>query len=163
MKKTDLLLLIFCIIISQLVGALGSFFNFYSLDSWYRQLEKSILNPPDWVFGPVWIIIFTLLGISLYLVISEVSKKNAKQKKYFRFGMIAFIVQWLLNIVWSFVFFYLRDPLLALVEIIFLAISITVAGFYFYRLRPAAAYLLVPYLAWVLFAAYLNFAIWQLN
>lgn len=163
MKRNDIFLLVICIIAAQLAGLLGSFFNFTSLDTWFIALEKPLLNPPSWVFGPVWTFLFLLMGISLFLFIREGKKLIAGAKRDYQLGLFAFGIQWLLNVAWSFFFFYLRAPQAAFIEIVILIASIIMTIYFFYRLKPAAAWLLLPYLAWVLFATYLNFAFWQLN
>ncbi len=163
MQKKDYFLLAVCLIITQLAGLIGSVFNFTSLGPWYDALEKSTLNPPNWVFGPVWTILFLLMGISLFLVIRNGHKKFIGNSRYLYPALIAFAIQWFLNTLWSFIFFYLRAPLPAFIEIIALAISIIVTMFYFYKIKKAAAYLLIPYLVWVMFASYLNLSFWILN
>lgn len=164
MKKRDLYLLVICLAISELAGFLGSFFNASSLNIWYRLLIKSSLTPPGWVFAPVWTILFLLIGIALYLAIKNgYHKFTSSPKKYFYSAMTIFVVQWLLNIFWSFFFFYLRSPLIALIDIGVLIISIILMIYYFYRLKPLAGYILLPYLAWVCFATYLNAVVLFLN
>ncbi len=163
MKQKDYFLLALCLIIAQLAGLIGSVFNFTSLGPWYDALEKSPLNPPNWVFGPVWTFLFLLMGISLFLIIRNGHKKFIGHSRYLYPALIAFAIQWLLNTGWSFLFFYLRSPFSAFIEIIALTIAIMVTIFYFYKIKKAAGYLLLPYLAWVIFASYLNLSFWLLN
>jgi len=103
------------------------------------------------------------MGISLFLVVREGKKFIGAQKRDFHLGLVAFGVQWILNVAWSFLFFYLRDPKGAFIEIILLIAAIIMTMYFFYRIKALAAWLLLPYLAWVIFAAYLNFSFWQIN
>jgi tryptophan-rich sensory protein len=155
--------LFYCVAGSIMIGSLGSVYNFDSLGSWYQQLTKPSLTPPGWLFGPVWTLLFILLGVSLYLVIVEWYKNKKSKHKIFQIAMLVFILQWFFNILWSFLFFYLRFPLLALVDIVILWLLIIYNVYYFYKIRPWAGYLLIPYLLWVSFASYLNFMIYKLN
>jgi len=156
--KNKITIALFSIGVSLLAGFLGSFFTQSSVSSWYLNLHKPPFNPPSYLFAPVWTFLFILMGVSLYLIIRSKTGKKLKQKAY-----IFFAIQWLLNIGWSFCFFYLRSPLLGFIEIIILLISIIITIFYFYRINKLAGYLFIPYLYWVTFAAILNFSIWFLN
>lgn len=149
--------LIIALSIPQLAGGLGSLFTANSVKNWYLTLEKPLLNPPSWVFGPVWTTLFLLMGYALYLVwVNE--DKERKNVAY-----VAFAVQIVLNIFWSVIFFGLKNPGLAFVEILILWLAIIFNIFIFYRISRTSAWLLVPYLVWVSFAAYLNYSIWVLN
>jgi len=163
MKKKDLLLLLLCVFVTEFAGFIGSIYNITSLTTWYRVLQKSPLNPPDWVFAPVWIILFLLMGVSLFMVIRAGHRKFFGPSRLFHPALIAFFIQLILNIFWTFIFFYLRSPFSAFIEILFLIAAIIVTMYYFYRLKPAAAYLLIPYLVWVIFAGYLNLSFYLLN
>ncbi|MBN2052570.1 tryptophan-rich sensory protein [Candidatus Woesearchaeota archaeon] len=152
----DFIRLIISIIICQLAGFLGGLFNIASIPTWYAALKKPVFNPPNWVFAPVWTFLFLLMGISLYLVWKK-GFGNDKLALYF------FIIQFLLNILWSALFFGLRMPLAAFVEIILLWIAILATIITFYKISSAAGIMLIPYLLWVSFAAVLNFSIWMIN
>lgn len=147
-----------CIGIVFLAGGLGSLATSGSANSsWYYALDKPPLQPPNWVFGPVWTLLYLLIGIALYRIIAtktERSKKNA----YTYFG-----VQLVLNTLWSVVFFGLRQPVLGCVVIAALLVFIVLTAREFYRLNRVAAYLFVPYLLWVCFASYLNAGVALLN
>lgn len=146
--------LVISISIPFLASAVGGFFTSTSVSTWYVDLAKPSFNPPSWVFGPVWTLLYLLIGISLYLVwISKYEKK----------AFIAFGVQMFLNVSWSVLFFGLQKPLFAFIEIIFLWISILATILFFYKINKKAAYLLVPYILWVGFAAVLNFYLFILN
>ncbi|MFH1511613.1 MAG: TspO/MBR family protein [Candidatus Woesearchaeota archaeon] len=150
--------LIVSIAITNLAGLIGSFFTMDSVRTWYTTVHRPSFNPPNWVFAPVWTTLFILMGISLYLVWSKgVGARRVK------IAMTIFGAQLALNILWSILFFGLRSPFYAFIEIIVLwaAIILTIAAFYMVS-RPAA-YLLIPYVLWVTFAAILNFSIYWLN
>jgi len=155
-RMKPIFMLIISIVICQLAGLIGSVFNIASLPTWYAGLSKPSFNPPNWVFGPVWTILFLLMGVSFYLVWNH-GFSNSK------IALWLFILQLVLNILWSALFFGLRNPGIAFVEIILLWISIAVTIFSFYSISRPAAWLMVPYILWVTFAAVLNFSIWMLN
>lgn len=181
MKLKDLNKLAIAIIISELAGTIGSIFTVSEIRNWYITLQKPALNPPNWIFGPVWTTLFVLIGVSLYLVWKEdwkvkypllhSSKKtwNPWSKRLWsgdlqKQNIIAiFVLQYVLNILWSYIFFGLHLPNWAFFEILALWSAIVYMIVNFYRVSKPAAYLLIPYLLWVSFAAYLNFAIWMLN
>lgn len=146
-----------CILIPLSAGWIGSIFTTSSVGSWYLSINKPLFNPPSWVFGPVWTILFILMGISLYLVIKNgITKKN-------KAAVYAFGFQMALNILWSILFFGMHSPGAAFIEIIILWLAILVNILLFYKISKKATYLLVPYILWVSFAAVLNFSIWMLN
>lgn len=148
--------LIISIIIPQLAGGIGALFTTKSVGTWYKTLKRGAVNPPDWVFGPVWTILFLMMGIALFLI----WKKDAPGKNlaFWIFG-----IQLALNVLWSILFFGLHRPDLAFAEIIILWLGIAINIFVFYGISKPAGILLVPYLAWVSFAIYLNYSIWRLN
>lgn len=154
----NLVKLVLSIIICQLAGVIGSFFTIPSITSWYFELSKPALNPPGWVFGPVWITLYTLMGFSLFLVWNKGldSKKNKN-------AVLLFIVQLLFNASWSIVFFGLHQILFAVLIIVILWLLIFINILQFKKINAAASYLLVPYILWVSFAAYLNMSIYVLN
>jgi benzodiazapine receptor len=121
-------------------------------------LDKPAFNPPNWLFGPVWITLYTLMGIALYL-----AWKNGLNKAENRGILYIFIAQLILNTLWTILFFGLKSPLAGLIEIVILWIAILLTIIKFYGLSPLSAYLLIPYILWVSFAAVLNFFLWKLN
>ena len=158
MKIKEPALLIFSILISQLAGIIGSLATTPAIPEWYVHLNKPFFNPPNWIFGPVWITLYTLMGISLYLIWI----KNGKKKKHNT--IIAFFLTHLVfNSLWSIIFFGLKNLGLAFLLILILWAMIFTLINKFKEINKTAAYLLFPYLAWVSFATLLNFAIWQLN
>lgn len=140
------------------VAYLGSIVTLPSIDNWYSSLIKPDLNPPNWVFGPVWTMLYSLMAVSLAIVWS--GEENAKQKKL---AITFFLLQLILNFFWSFLFFYLHRADLASIEILILWVIILITIVQFKKLSSPAAYLLVPYILWVSFAAYLTISIWILN
>ena len=158
MKKFKLGVLIISIIICLSIGFLGSIFTSSSVNSWYPTIKKPSFNPPSWIFGPVWTVLYILMGISVYLF-----WLNSKNPDYLVRGLILFVVHLILNFAWSFLFFGLQNPLLALIEIVVLWLSIIFVIFYFYKVSKTSSYLLIPYLLWVTFASILNLFIVILN
>ena len=157
-SRRSLVLFILCIVVPLLAGVIGSLFTISSIPTWYASLIKPALTPPAWVFGPVWTTLYILMGISLYLVVREgAENKPVKQ------GMLVFAAQLIVNVLWSIVFFGLQSPLLGLVMILVLIVMILATIYSFYCVSPVAAALLVPYIAWVCIATYLNAMILVLN
>lgn len=146
------------IALPQAAGAIGSFFTFRAVAEWYPLLEKPPLNPPSWVFGPVWTTLYLLMGIAAYAVWRTPATPARKRAAYAAFG-----IQLVLNALWSVAFFGLRSPGWGLAVIAALAVAIVTNVVAFRRISRGAAALLVPYLAWVLFASYLNLAIFLRN
>ena len=150
--------LVVSIVICQLAGVIGSVFTVSNIASWYLDLNKPLLNPPNWVFGPVWITLYFLMGIALFIVwnkgLSSRFNKNA---------FILFLVQLVFNALWSIVFFGLHQLLFSVFVIVILWLLIFVNIVQFGQISKLAAYLLIPYILWVSFASYLNIAIYILN
>jgi tryptophan-rich sensory protein len=146
------------ILICQIAGIIGSIFTTSSIITWYVRLNKPWFTPPNWLFGPVWITLYILMGISLYLIWN----KNLEIRKI-KTPLILFFVQLTLNALWSLIFFGLQSKFYGLIEIIILWISITFTIFSFSRVSKKAAMLLVPYIAWVSIATLLNYYVWILN
>jgi translocator protein len=155
--KTHWFKLIVSLVMCQLAGFIGSLFTVSSIPTWYATLNKPAFNPPSWIFAPVWTSLYILMGISFYLI--WVKKENPKHG----FLVSLFLLQLVLNSFWSIIFFGLKSPLYAFVEIIFLWLTILFCVIYFYRVSKTASILLIPYLLWVSFAAILNFEIFMLN
>jgi tryptophan-rich sensory protein len=158
MSKNDLLKLILSIIICQAAGFIGSIFTSRSIPTWYASLKRPSFAPPNWVFSPVWITLFVLMGISLYLVWRMLSRGQKV-----RTALILFAVQLVLNMLWSILFFGLQSPFAAFIEIVVLWMAILLTIIAFIRVSTAAAVLMIPYILWVSFAAVLNFFFWKLN
>jgi len=150
--------LVSAIVVCQLAGIVGSVFTVNSIPTWYAGLEKPFFAPPNWLFAPVWLSLYTLMGVSLYLVWSRGADTRSVKTALSVFG-----IQLVLNALWSVLFFGLRSPLLGLIEIAALWIAIAVTIVLFYRVSRTAGLLLIPYIAWVTIAAALNGFIWNLN
>ena len=143
--------LIFSIGICLGAGIIGSFFTVSAIPEWYATLNKPAFSPPNWIFGPVWTILYILMGVSLYLVWV---KKTVPA---------VFWLQLILNALWSIIFFGMKNPTLAFVDIIALWVAIVLTIKAFSKINKLAGQLLWPYLAWVSFASILNLAIVILN
>lgn len=146
------------IILCLVLGSLGSLVTITGPGSWYSLLAKPAFQPPAWVFGPVWTLLFILMGIALWLVWDLGTDRPGV-----RSAMVVFGIQFALNIAWSFLFFGLKSPALGLLDILVLWWLILATIVTFYRLRPSAGYLLIPYFVWVSFATVLNAAVYLLN
>lgn len=155
-KKPKLLFV--SILASQLAGFIGAFATTPAIPGWYANLVKPFFNPPSWIFGPVWTLLYTLMGISLYLIwVKGYQKKKIKEGVWLFFAHLAF------NTLWSLVFFGLKNVGLAFIVIVILWAMIAYLIKTFWKIDKRASYLLIPYLAWVSFASVLNFYIWILN
>lgn len=158
MLKKNLLKLGVSIAVCQLAGVLGLFVTQPDRDPWFQQLQKPVFNPPNWVFPVIWPILYTLMGTSLFLV----WKKRADGRDL-KPALLPFSVQWLLNALWSPIFFGLKEPLYALVDLVGLWGAVIWTITQFWRFSRPAAWLLLPYWLWVSFAGLLNGTIWWLN
>lgn len=143
--------------VSFAAAAVGSLATIPNIPTWYAALDKPFFSPPNWVFGPVWTVLYLLMGISLYLVWTAQYKKS-KKAAYTLFG-----VQLTLNALWSLVFFGLHAPWAGVLIIVLLLASIVATMRLFWPISKPAAYLLLPYIAWVSFATALNTAVALLN
>ncbi|MBC7721156.1 MAG: tryptophan-rich sensory protein [Pedobacter sp.] len=157
MEKSNILKLITCLIFTVGLGGASGFFTVSEIAKWYVTLNKPSFNPPNYLFGPVWTVLYILIGISLYLIWKQ--PPNPQRKK----AIIVFLIQFAINISWSFIFFNQHQILLALVDIVAMWLFIIFTIIIFSKISKAAAWLLVPYLFWVSFAVILNSAIWILN
>jgi len=158
MKQGDALKLVVSFLLCQMAGVIGGFFTASSVNTWYATLTKPAFSPPNWLFSPVWITLYLLMGISLFLV-----WRKGLQTEGIKTALLFFGVQLALNTLWSILFFGLKMPLLAVIEILILWYFILITLLKFRRISKPAALLLVPYLLWVSFAAVLNFFLWYLN
>lgn len=158
MKNINWMKLLSSIAVCYLAAGIGSLFTVDSISGWYATLHKPFFNPPNWVFGPVWTLLYTLMGISLYIVWQKKHKATVKKN-----SLVVFFIQLGLNTLWSIIFFSYKLPAFALIEIILLWISILITIKYFKKISPLAGVLLYPYIAWVSFATILNAAIVLLN
>lgn len=144
--------------ISELAGVIGSIFTMPAISSWYALLVKPAVNPPAWLFGPVWTVLYLFMGVAAFLV-----WRNGWQNRHVKIALAVFALQLALNTFWSIVFFGFHSPGWALIEIVFLWSAVLGTIIVFAKISKAAAWLLVPYILWVSFAAYLNLSLWMLN
>jgi len=158
MHKRVIIKLIVSLLICQLAGFVGSLFTTPSIPTWYASLAKPSFTPPNWIFSPVWISLYVLMGISLFLLWEKTLHYPGVKT-----AIVWFAVQLGLNMLWSILFFGLKSPFLALIGIIVLWIAIFLTILKSFRVIKLAGVLLVPYLIWVSFAAGLNYSIWTLN
>jgi tryptophan-rich sensory protein len=148
-----------------MAGVIGSIFTSQSVSTWFQTIEKPSFSTPNWLFGPVWTLLYVLMGVSLFLIWRVTSittfPKNRRIREIAAF--IAFGTQLILNVLWSFLFFGLRSPQLGFAEIMILLISIVVTIVIFSKISKLSAILMLPYAGWVAFASFLNLQIWLLN
>ena len=145
------------LLLSFAAGAIGSLATFSNITTWYAKLAKPVFNPPNWIFGPVWTVLYLLMGISLYLV------WVAKYKKPRQRALTLFGVQLVLNTLWSVVFFGFHWLWGGAAVIVVLLIALIVAARTFLPISKTAALLLLPYIFWVSFATVLNVSVALLN
>ncbi len=157
-KTSDILQLAASILVCQFSGLVGSYFTYPSISGWYAYLNKPSFTPPSWLFAPVWITLYTVMGISAFLVWRE-RKRDERAKR----GLAIFAVQLALNALWSVVFFGFRSPIsgLAVIGLLWLTILLTI--WEFLKVSRTAGLLLLPYVLWVSFAAILNYSIFAMN
>ena len=146
------------LLITLSIGGIAGFFTTSQIKVWYVYLNKPSFNPPNWLFGPVWTVLYIMIAIAAYLV-----WQRRDQSEAFKKARIIYFIQLLLNFSWSIVFFGLHQVLDALVVIALLFVSIIININAFSKFSKIAAWLLVPYLLWVSFASILNLSIWMLN
>jgi tryptophan-rich sensory protein len=158
MKARDIWKLAVSIIACLAAGAIGSIFTRQAIPTWYATLEKPAFNPPNWLFAPVWTLLYIMMGVAAFLV-----WRKGLENRQVRIALIVFLVQLVLNVLWSVVFFGLESPLYGMVVIAALWVAILLTVLMFYRISLAASALMWPYLLWVTFAAVLNVSIWLLN
>jgi tryptophan-rich sensory protein len=179
MNKT--LKLVISVVICQLAGIVGSIFTTPEISGWYKTLNKPFFQPPNWLFGPVWTLLFLLMGISLYLVWGnnwqiKFEFGNLKGKAWNKYSqkfwignwqkanlILVFVVQLGLNVLWSYLFFKMHNLGLAFFGLLALWFAILYTILNFYRVSKYSAYLLIPYILWVSFAGILNLAVWLIN
>lgn len=142
----------------EAVGILGSVFTSSAIPAWYAALEKPWFQPPNWVFGPVWTALYALMGTAVWLIWQALPAGIERRSL-----VLLFLIQLALNGIWTPVFFGLKmlGPALGIIVVLWVAILIT--AWRFWRVKPAAGALLIPYILWVSFAAVLNGALWRLN
>lgn len=149
--------LILCISLTLSIGAITGIATSSGVNNWYVILNKPVFNPPNYLFGPVWALLYVLMGVSFYLIL------QSGNSIFKRRAIIIFFIQLFLNFSWSFLFFKFQLVGVALIEIIFIWASIIIMIFTFYKIHKTASCLQIPYFLWVSFASVLNGSIWILN
>lgn len=157
MKVKQILKLVASLLLPLGVGGIAGMFTSEVIPGWYASLNQPSFNPPNWIFGPVWTTLYTILGISLFLIWKLPASKQRNQ------AILIFMVQLFLNFCWSFFFFYFKMISIALADIFFLWVMIVFMMVRFNKLKPLAACINIPYLLWVTFASALNAAYFFLN
>ena len=142
-----------------MVGYSASIVTRPSVETWYPTIIKPSFNLPNWIFMPVWTLLYILMAVAAGLVWNKIKEQNQEVKVALGF----FLIQLTLNAIWSYIFFGLKNPMLALIEIALLWLMIYETYLKFIKINKTAGYLLIPYMAWVAFAGILNASIWWLN
>ena len=149
--------LLYSLVLTLGVGAIAGLATASNIGGWYATISKPGFNPPNWIFGPVWTLLYILMGIALSLIWKHPASPHRSN------AIWLFFIQLFLNFIWSFIFFYFHNVGLALADIITMWIFIILTIISFSQLDKKAARLLVPYICWVSFALILNVAIYYLN
>lgn len=157
MQLKKILTLIICIAIPVSVGGISGFITSSEIGGWFASLQKPVFNPPNYLFAPVWTLLYTLMGISLYLIWTSPSGENRKK------ALQIFGVQLFFNFWWSILFFSFHLLVVSIVDILLMWLLIIYMIKEFRKIRASAAYMNIPYLLWVSFASILNISIWWLN
>jgi tryptophan-rich sensory protein len=157
MGSQDWLTLVFSLAVCFGAAAIGSAWTASSVKTWYAQLNKPAFTPPNWIFGPVWSVLYACMAVSAWLVWRNAGWSGAKK------SFLLFFLQLIFNVAWSGLFFKLRSPGVAMIEIVFLLASVAATAFSFLHFSVTAFWLMVPYVAWVGFASWLNLQLWRLN
>ena len=158
MKQLSFPKLFAAIALCEFAGAVGAIFTAPSIPIWYATLEKPLLSPPNWIFAPVWMVLYALMGIALWLVMEKDAPARAKKA-----AQRLFVFQLALNISWSLIFFGLHAVSAAFIELLSLWLAVLAVILAFHRISKSAAWWLTPYILWVSFALYLNLSIWLIN
>ena len=159
MKLNKITKIVVALIICLMVGYSASIVTRPSVETWYPTIIKPSFNPPNWIFMPVWTLLYILMAVAAGLVWDKIKEQNQEVKVALGF----FLIQLTLNAIWSYIFFGLKNPMLALIEIALLWLMIYETYLKFIKINKTAGYLLIPYMAWVAFAGILNASILWLN
>jgi len=154
----DIPKLIISIVACLAAGAIGSIFTMAAIPTWYVTLQKPPFAPPNWLFAPVWTVLYVLMGVAAFLV-----WRKGLENRQVKIALIVFLLQLVFNALWSIVFFGLQSPLYGLIIISVLLVAILATVIIFFKMSRIASVLMWPYLLWVIFAAILNGSIWMLN
>jgi tryptophan-rich sensory protein len=158
LEMKNWLRLVVSIILPLAVGAVAGMFTASEINGWFQTINKPTWQPPNWVFGPVWTVLYVMMGVAFYLIWNKEAPKTTK-----RLAMTLWIIQLVFNFLWSFIFFKKHQLDWALGEILVLWFFILLTILFFARISKLAAWLMVPYISWVTFASLLTFYIYDLN
>ncbi len=158
MKRVNVRALVLSLFVVYLVAFIGSLFSTSVTSPWYNSIRPSI-TPPNWVFPIVWNILFLFIAGSIYMSWTAKTKNRKESRRNKVKIVIVFGINLLLNILWSYLFFTLRSPVVSFYELLALEASIFVMIFMTYKIRKASAYILIPYALWIVFAGILNYII----
>jgi tryptophan-rich sensory protein len=158
MKLNTVIKLIICLGVTFTAPLIGSFFTRQAVSDWYANLNKPFFTPPNWLFGPVWTVLYLLMALSAFLV-----WQKGLANPLVKVSLALYLLQLILNCLWTPLFFGLKMPLVAFCEIVMLWCVIVLTILAFARVSIPAALLLLAYIVWTSFAAVLNFSIWMLN
>lgn len=159
MKLNKTTKIIVLVVTCMVIGFLSGQVTRDAITTWYPTIIKPSFNPPNWLFGPVWSLLYAMMGVAAGLVWAKIDTTHEIVKK----ALLFFAIQLALNALWSYLFFGLHNPMLAFIEIILLWLMIYETFSQFKKIDTIAGYLMLPYLAWVGFASILNGSIWWLN
>ncbi len=157
-KLSFSLKIILSVVACLLLGGISGIATTSSITGWYTTITKPSFNPPNWIFGPAWTLLYILMGIAFAMIWNAGTEKKEVKKAMKLFGL-----QLILNLIWSFLFFTMQNPAIAFIDIVILLIAINSTIRHFAAINKTAGYLLIPYLLWVSFATLLNGSIWYLN
>ena len=157
-KLSFSLKIILSVVACLLLGGISGIATTSSITGWYTTIRKPSFNPPNWIFGPAWTLLYILTGIAFALIWNAGTEKKEVKKAMKLFGL-----QLILNLIWPFLFFTMQNPAIAFIDIVILLIAINSTIRHFAAINKTAGYLLIPYLLWVSFATLLNGSIWYLN
>lgn len=157
-KVRSVLKFVISLVVCQCAGIIGSIFTTPAIPTWYAALEKPPFTPPNWLFAPAWITLYLLMGIAAYLVWRKGLREEGVKP-----ALVIYLIQLVLNALWSVVFFGLQSPVGGAIVIILLWVAILLTILRFFRLSTIAGAVLIPYILWVSFAAALNISVWILN
>lgn len=156
MKRATKIIILIAVCLG--IGYASSIVTQTGIETWYPTIEKPSFNPPNWLFGPVWTALYICIAVAGGIIWDKIDTHPLAKK-----ALLFFAIQLLLNSLWSFLFFGLKNPLIALIEIILLLLIIYETYLLFSKINKVAGYLFIPYLLWVSFAMFLNGSIWWLN
>lgn len=144
------------VVICNLIGSIGGIWSGGDSE-WYKNLNKPSFNPPSWVFAPIWILLFSMMGVALYFVFMS-PNSNLRNVAFVLFG-----IQFVFNVLWSYLFFGIHEMGFAFLNIVILELLIVATGVFFHLVKPILGFLFIPYFLWVGFASVLNYFLWRLN